>query len=197
MALVRSILLADGENLAIRYQALIASGRVPKATNVHIQDVFVWQPDPNSLGSFIRTDILRINYYSSVVGDDVRVEVVRDHISKVKYYAHDDLYGGCQLHPHVFKKLKSSTKSRRVDINIAIDAMRHAYTDAVDVIYLMSGDGDFLHLVEEIARSGKKVCVAAFSSGLETRLRSSVDHFTLLDDIFFEPASSHIASGDG
>lgn len=74
-----------------------------------------------------------------------------------------------------------------LDINITIDVMRHAYTDAVDVVYLLSGDGDFVELVSEVARSGKKVCLGALSSGLEPRLRYAVDRFILLDDLFFHP----------
>ena len=190
MALVKSILLADGENLSMRYQSLIEAGRIPKPTNVHIRDVFVWQPDWGSLRPLINTDVLRVNYYTSMIGDDDAVQSVCDEISRQSYSGSGDFYGPCQLFPRVYKKPKKSTKSRLVDINITIDAMRHAYSDAVDVVYLLSGDGDFLHLVEDLARSGKKVCVGAFTSGLEPRLRTSVDRFVLLDDIFFQPISS-------
>jgi uncharacterized LabA/DUF88 family protein len=64
--------------------------------------------------------------------------------------------------------------------------MRHAYTGAVEIVYLFSGDGDFVELVEDIGRSGTRVCVAAFSSGVEPRLSVVADRFYLLDDLFFE-----------
>jgi uncharacterized LabA/DUF88 family protein len=70
---------------------------------------------------------------------------------------------------------------------ITIDVMRHSYTDAVDVVYLFSGDGDFVELVKDAGRGGKRVCVAAFSSGLDPRLRLVADRFALLDDLYFEP----------
>lgn len=191
MALVKSILFIDGENLAMRYQALLESGRKPKPTVVHIPDIFVWQP---GLGpGVINTDILRVNYYTSMVGDDDAIASVKESISAQRYFSHGDYYGQCQLFPRVYKKLKKSTKSRLVDINITIDVMRHAYTHAVDVVYLFSGDGDFVHLVEEVARSGKKVCVGAFSSGLEPRLRVAADRFALLDEHFFEPITAPVA----
>ncbi len=187
MALVRSILFVDGENLPMRYQALVASGRTPRPSVKHCPNVYVWTSD---LGhrDVIDTDLIHINYYTSMVGDDHAVAKVRDEISALRYSAIGDLYGLCQLYPRVYKKPKKSTKSRLVDINITIDVMRHSYANAVDVVYLFSGDGDFVNLVEEVTRSGKKVCLAAFSSGLESRLVSSVDRFVLLDDFYLEPA---------
>jgi uncharacterized LabA/DUF88 family protein len=147
--------------------------------------VYVWTADI-AHARFFRTDILRVNYYTSMVGADEKLAGVRDEISRLIFsLGAGHLYGYCQLYPRVYKKLRASQKSRLVDINIVIDMMRHCYTDAVDVVYLLSGDGDFVHLVEEIARSGKQVCLGAFSSGLEPRLRSSVDQFYSLDDVFF------------
>jgi uncharacterized LabA/DUF88 family protein len=171
----------------MRYQALLASGRTPRTSVKHCPDVYVWASD---LGQrdVIDTDLIRINYYTSMVGDDDAVAKVRDEISALRYNMHGDFYGPCQLYPRVYKKPKKSTKSRLVNINITIDVMRHSYANAVDVVYLFSGDGDFVNLVEEVTRSGKKVCLAAFSSGLEPRLVSSVDRFVLLDDFYFEPA---------
>jgi uncharacterized LabA/DUF88 family protein len=185
MALVKSIAFVDGENLAIRYQTLVEAGRKPLPGTIHIPDVFVWHPQIGRPA--IDTDIIRINYYTSMVGDDDALTDVRETIAAVRYHGYRDYYGPCQLHPRVYKKAKKSTKSRLVDINITIDVMRHAYTDAVDVVYLFSGDGDFVELVEDVGRGGKRICVAAFSSGLDPRLRVVADRFVLLDDLFFEP----------
>jgi uncharacterized LabA/DUF88 family protein len=193
MALVRSIVLVDGENLTMRYQALLSAGRKPKERVAHKQDVYVWNTDLHER-AIIDTDVLRINYYTSMVGDDDLIKETESEIARLKYYCSGDLYGYCQLLPRIYKKQKKSTKSRLVDINIVIDAMRHAYSDAVEVVYLFSGDGDFAHLVEEIARSGKKVCLAAFSSGLEPKLAYKVDRFILLDDFYFEPVSTEGSS---
>jgi len=186
MALVRSILFVDGENLTFRYQSLIASGRIPKQSVQHHQDVYVWTPEMGHR-AVIDTDMIRINYYTSMVGGEDEVAKVREEISTLSYFMHGDFYGPCQLYPRVYKKAKQSTKSRLVDINITIDVMRHAYSNAIDVVYLFSGDGDFVNLAEEVARSGKKICIASFSSGLEPRLISSADRFVLLDDFYFEP----------
>lgn len=187
MALVKSIAFVDGENLTMRYQALLKEGRKPSQAVVHLPDVFVWQ---SNIGrAVIDTDMIRINYYTSMVGDEDAVTATKAAIAAQRYYGFGDLYGPCQLHPRVYKKPQKSTKSRLVDINITIDMMRHAYTGAVDVAYLFSGDGDFVELVEDIGRSGKRVCVAAFSSGLDPRLRVVADRFFLLDDLYFDPVT--------
>jgi len=73
-----------------------------------------------------------------------------------------------------------------VDIQIIIDVMRHTFSQSYDVIYLFSGDGDYLPLIEEVMRQGKQVYISAFSSGLNEKLISRVDMFTPLDEDFFE-----------
>ena len=187
MALVKSIAFVDGENLTLRYQALIREGRQPKPGTAHIPDVFVWQPNISRL--VINTDIIRISYYTSMVGDDDALAATKKSIASNYYSMAGDFYGPCQLHPRVYKKLNKSTKSRLVDINIAIDVTRHAYNNSVDVVYLFSGDGDFVNLVEDAGRSGKRICVAAFSSGLDQRLPVVADRFFVLDDLYFEPVT--------
>jgi uncharacterized LabA/DUF88 family protein len=190
MALVKSIVFVDGENLTFRFQAMKAQGRIPIPAVQHEPDVFVWAPPFLGYEKIIDTDIIRINYYTSKVGDDNAVTAAREMIAAQRYWMHGDLYGRCQLHPRVFKKPQKSQKSRLVDINITIDVMRHAFTDAVDVVYLFSGDGDFVDLIEEVGRSGKRICVAAFSSGLDPRLRVMADRFVLLDDFYFAPIAA-------
>ncbi len=64
--------------------------------------------------------------------------------------------------------------------------MRYAFTDAVDRVYLATGDGDFIPLISEVMRRGKQVELLAFSSGLSPLLRSRVDRLHIIDDIFFK-----------
>jgi uncharacterized LabA/DUF88 family protein len=53
-------------------------------------------------------------------------------------------------------------------------------------VYLASGDGDYLPLLQEVMRRGKQVEVLAFSSGLNEQLTYSVDRFLSLDEVFFD-----------
>jgi len=64
----------------------------------------------------------------------------------------------------------------------------------MNVAYLLSGDGDSVNLVDEVARSDEKICLGAFSPALDPRLVSAVDRFFLLDDVYFEASSAAEAS---
>lgn len=61
------------------------------------------------------------------------------------------------------------------DVGIVIDAIRTA--PGVDVIILVSGDGDFIPLVEYLKNQGKRVEVIAFARSTSTKLKESADEF--------------------
>jgi len=66
------------------------------------------------------------------------------------------------------------------DVGIVIDAIRTA--PGVDVIVLVSGDGDFIALVEYLKNMGKRVEVAAFGRSTSGKLKEAADEFIDLDD---------------
>ncbi|HHE76538.1 MAG TPA: NYN domain-containing protein, partial [Candidatus Parcubacteria bacterium] len=55
------------------------------------------------------------------------------------------------------------------DVGIVIDAVRLA--PSVDVLVLVSGDGDFVSLVEYLKNQGKRVEVMAFGRSASSRLK--------------------------
>ncbi len=68
------------------------------------------------------------------------------------------------------------------DVGLAVDAIRMA--GALDVVVLVTGDGDFVPLVEYLKWGlGKQVEVAAFSRTTSSRLRESADSFMELENI--------------
>ncbi len=179
-------MLVDGENLVFRYQAMVSEGKVPKKSVIHQKDVLVWDRQIQNLWN---TDFYRVSYYTSCVGDTDALETLRKKISDINFNVgngHRSYYGKIDLTPHVYKKAKASTKSRLVDINICIDAMRYACSTGTEVVTILSGDGDFGELVRELQRQGRKVCVGAFSSGLAQELIYLPDSFVSLDELFFE-----------
>lgn len=66
------------------------------------------------------------------------------------------------------------------DVGIVIDAIRTA-ASGVDVIVLVSGDGDFVPLVEFLKNQGRRVEVIAFSKTAALRLKEVADDFVDLD----------------
>jgi len=67
------------------------------------------------------------------------------------------------------------------DVGLAVDAIRLA--PSLDAIVIVSGDGDYLPLVEYLQKSaGKQVEVAAFGETTSTKLVDEVDDFINLSE---------------
>ena len=64
------------------------------------------------------------------------------------------------------------------------DYADQAFVDAVDVVVLCSGDGDFVPLVQRLKREGKRVEVAAFRAATDDALIKAADGFVPLDGRF-------------
>jgi uncharacterized LabA/DUF88 family protein len=62
------------------------------------------------------------------------------------------------------------------DVGIAVDAIRIG--EILDVIVLVSGDGDFVELVEYLKHHGRQVEVIAFRESSSTKLVEAADEFT-------------------
>ena len=94
--------------------------------------------------------------------------------------------GAGSLYTRLFKQEKRKAKTKSVDINVSVDVLRNIMNGTGDVILLLSGDGDYLPLLEEVGRHGKQVWLGAFSKDLNPNLRFAADEFINLDSIFFE-----------
>ncbi|OGZ60958.1 MAG: hypothetical protein A2919_00435 [Candidatus Spechtbacteria bacterium RIFCSPLOWO2_01_FULL_43_12] len=66
------------------------------------------------------------------------------------------------------------------DVGIAIDAVRLA--NSVDVIILMSGDGDFIPLVQYLINEGTQIEVMAFGKSASSKLKEEADDFIDLSE---------------
>lgn len=61
------------------------------------------------------------------------------------------------------------------DVGLTVDAIK--ISNSLDVIIILSGDGDFLPLVEYLKALGKRVEVAAFSKSTSSKLKEAADYF--------------------
>ncbi len=66
------------------------------------------------------------------------------------------------------------------DVGITVDAIKTA--PSVDVIVLVSGDGDFVQLVEYLKNQGKRTEVLAFKRSASARLEETADEFINLEN---------------
>jgi uncharacterized protein (TIGR00288 family) len=77
------------------------------------------------------------------------------------------------------KEFHGGMKKGDWDVGMAVDAIK--ISDCVDVIILVSGDGDFVPLVEYLKNHGKKVEVAAFGRSAAAELKEEADEFIDLE----------------
>jgi len=73
------------------------------------------------------------------------------------------------------KRFADNTVKANVDIEMALDII--TMLDRLDVVCLVSGDGDFVRLVELIQSKGVRVGVIAVASSTATNLRHAADHY--------------------
>jgi uncharacterized LabA/DUF88 family protein len=177
----RTFVLADGENLVFRYQASLKAGAEKIHETYYIPDVLVWHP---TITRAFTMEVIRVSYYTTQVGDENTLDQTRKKIASYSYdfkFSRTEPGGGGRLCPYVFKKERNSQKTKSVDINLTIDALRHTYNDSLDTLFLLSGDGDYIPLIQEVMRQGKKVVIGAFTNGLNPALEHIADKFINLD----------------
>lgn len=70
-----------------------------------------------------------------------------------------------------------------IDVFIASDMLSLAFRNAYDSVILISGDGDYVKVIEEIQELGKIVEVASFKYGKSWDLEKACDKYILLDPV--------------
>jgi uncharacterized LabA/DUF88 family protein len=169
------MMFVDGENLTIRAREVakvqgvdLTDGRV---SLLYEQDVCFWPasiiPDNHSWTSRVHMSYRseRSYYYTSTPGDLPATEAVHDRLQ-----AHG-------FSPVVFHKPKGQ-KAKGVDIALTKDMLLHAFFGHYDVAVLVTGDGDYVPVVEEVKRLGRRVIVAFFDCPqLSAKLRRTADEF--------------------
>jgi uncharacterized LabA/DUF88 family protein len=73
------------------------------------------------------------------------------------------------------KRFADGSMKANFDIELAIDIL--TMSDRLDIVVLMSGDGDFRRVVELVASRGVRVEVAAFSETASAELKSVADRY--------------------
>jgi uncharacterized LabA/DUF88 family protein len=193
----RYMAFVDGENLTNRFEAMIKDGRQPRTPSdkydpravIHLLGRMAWSP-----ATFLRVSneakLLRVHYYTTFSGASDEFEVFRQQVAGLRSV---EFAGGMVDRPmrdmpvlgRVFQKSSRRTKTKSVDINLCVDVLEYTHQNALDGIVLVSGDVDYLPLINAVMRSGRLAVVAALSSGLSSELRLSADTFLLLDDVYF------------
>ena len=113
--------------------------------------------------------LVRATAYSPVHDDpNVSIETQR--------FAEPFLRKGYKVVTKPLKRFADGTIKANVDIEMACDIIE--MLDRLDVVCLVSGDGDFQRLVEVIQGKGVRVEVVAVGTSTASSLRNAADQFT-------------------
>ncbi len=89
---------------------------------------------------------------------------------------------GLELRSKDLQIFAGGMKKADWDVGMAVDAIR--MSDLIDVIILVTGDGDFVPLVEYLKwGKGRTVEVAAFGRSASAKLKEAADEFVDLDKL--------------
>jgi uncharacterized LabA/DUF88 family protein len=177
----------DGENFTIRAQSLAQEHKISLIEGPYFKrDCFIWIPGFNGrkrLGSTwpnTHEAPIRSSYYTSMIGDDGAIEDVRDQLRALRFSG------------FVFKKTRRDVKAKGVDIALTKDMLSHAFLGNYETAVLVAGDGDYLPLIEEVQRLGKRVWIWFFADcGMNPELRRMADDFHDLTHLFTGQWKNH------
>jgi uncharacterized LabA/DUF88 family protein len=131
----------------------------------------------------------RVNYtelLKNLVGNRQLIRAIA-YVVKTENAAGEDAFfealgkSGFELRSKDLQIFADGSKKADWDVGIAVEAMR--MSQFVDVIILVTGDGDFLPLVDYLKwGTGRVVEVAAFKRSCSQKLQEAVDHFINLEE---------------
>jgi uncharacterized LabA/DUF88 family protein len=81
------------------------------------------------------------------------------------------------------RRQDGSLVEKGIDVALAVESLSLAYENAYDTALLVSGDGDYVELVEAIKRKGKHVECAMFRNQSAGVLLEYADVFSPLDEL--------------
>jgi uncharacterized LabA/DUF88 family protein len=188
----RWMVFVDGQDYTNRSQAFaIAQGRELSPGPYHMRDVY-FLPGTSTAYEFlhqanpelVRAAFVRAYYYTSVVGDAVLAEDIRNRLWASGFTA------------EVFQRSQREMQSKGVHITLTKDILSHAFLNSYDVAVLVAGDGEYVPLVQELKRLGKIVYVVFYGNqGTDAQLRRASDKFIAIDDfiseLLFEELDGH------
>ncbi len=126
-------------------------------------------------------DLVRTYYYNAPLTEDYDGDL-RDGQSRFFESLRRIPYVTVRL-GRLHRRPDGTLVEKGVDVAIAVESLALAYADAYDRALIVSGDGDYVELVEAIKRQGKHVESAMFKNQSAGILIEYVDVFTPLDEL--------------
>jgi uncharacterized LabA/DUF88 family protein len=135
--------------------------------------------------------LLRAYFYTGIPSPDLNLpREYREQWRKQQNFLNELQNLGIKVKTMPLKKTPEGFIEKGVDILLATDMLSLAYRNAYDTAILVSGDSDYIPVVEMVQQLGKRVENASFKKTSSFELRKVCDDFILLDkylDRFTEP----------
>lgn len=106
--------------------------------------------------------------------------VVRTKTGEEKAFFEALIKEGIETRVKDLQEFYGGAKKADWDVGMAIDAVRTA--DIVDTIVIVSGDGDFLPLIDYLKGRGRRVEVVAFGRTASQKIKESADDFLDIEE---------------
>jgi uncharacterized LabA/DUF88 family protein len=126
--------------------------------------------------------LLRAYFYTGVPTGNLPKEIYEDY-KKQKGFLNELQNLGIKVKTIPLKKTPEGFIEKGIDILIATDMVSLAFRNAYDTAILVSGDSDYIPVIEEIQSLGKRVENASFKRESSYNLRKVCDDFLELDKI--------------
>jgi uncharacterized LabA/DUF88 family protein len=167
----------------LRFNAYVDGAYVRR----HLRDVGVSDEfDPSKAAGFIRNysllgrsfGLVRTYYYDAIddEADDTESQRLDSYLGRLQALNDTHVVTGSVRRGRGSKR----REQKGVDVRLAVDALEAALSGSVDGVALVSGDADFVPLVDAIRRAGPHVVVLAFEQGLSRDLRHAADRVHIL-----------------
>lgn len=128
--------------------------------------------------------LYRVYYYNAPLTDDYESDL-RDGQQRFFESLRRIPYVTVRL-GRLHRRNDGSLVEKGIDVSIAVESLALAYEDAYDTAILVSGDSDYIQLVEAIKGKGKHVECAMFKNQSAGILVEYVDVFHPLDELEWE-----------
>ncbi len=125
--------------------------------------------------------LLRAYFYTGIPTGDLPKEY-KEQWKKQQGFLNELQNIGIKVKTMPLKKTPEGYIEKGIDILIATDMISLAFRNAYDTAILVSGDSDFIPVIEEIQELGKRVENASFKRESSYNLRRICDDFILLDN---------------
>lgn len=125
--------------------------------------------------------LVRTYYYNAPLTEDYEAEL-RDGQQRFFESLRRIPYVTVRL-GHLHRRSDGSLVEKGIDVAIAVECLSLAFENAYDSALIVSGDGDYIQLIEALKRKGKHVECAMFKNQSAGILMEYADVFHPLDDL--------------